>query len=302
MSEKKLILVTGVTGQQGGSVARHLLAGGKFQVRGFTRKPDSEPARNLAQDGVDVVRGDLSDPASISTALKGCHGVFGVTNFWEHFEGEREHGMNLVRAVAESHIEHFVFSSLPNPRQFGKGDLNVPHFEIKAKIEEEIHRLKIKATIIHVAFYYENFLFFLPPQKQADGGFAFGFPQGETPLAAVSSADVGGVVAAIFERPSEFIGRTVGVVGDDLRPAAYAEIMTKATGKKVVYNYIPRETFAQFPFPGAADLADMFEMNRLHILNRQNDLKESRRLYPGMTGFEKWAEENKQALLKVMPE
>lgn len=64
--------------------------------------------------------------------------------------------------------------------------------------------------------------------------------------------------------------------------------MTRVPGKKVVYNYIPREVFASFGFPGAEELANMFEFHRSHIPDRQADLAESRFLYPGMQRFEPW--------------
>jgi uncharacterized protein YbjT (DUF2867 family) len=294
MSDKKVILVVGATGQQGGSVARHLLAQGTYAVRALTRNPQSDKAQKLKEAGAEIVKGDLADAASLTPALSGCYGVFGVTNFWEHFNSEYEHGMNLVKAVAEAHISHFVFSSLPDPKQFGNGGFDVPHFEMKARIEQHIRQLGLKATFVHVAFYYENFLYFLPPQKQADGSFGFGFPQGDTRLAAVAAEDLGGIVAVIFRHPETYIGKLVGVVGDDQTPATYAEIMTKVFNKKVVYNYIPRDVFAKFPFPGADDLANMFEMNRLHILSRSDDLSESRRLYPTIQSFETWLVKNRQ--------
>jgi nucleoside-diphosphate-sugar epimerase len=49
-----LIVVTGATGQQGGAVARELLAAG-HRVRAMTRKPDGEAARALAGLGAEVV-------------------------------------------------------------------------------------------------------------------------------------------------------------------------------------------------------------------------------------------------------
>ncbi|NLZ04398.1 MAG: NmrA family NAD(P)-binding protein [Phycisphaerae bacterium] len=64
MEAKKTILVVGATGAQGGSVARHLLAGNTFQVRCLTRHPDSEKARALRQADAEIVQGDLEDAAS----------------------------------------------------------------------------------------------------------------------------------------------------------------------------------------------------------------------------------------------
>src|ERR1700726_677548 len=45
MTSNRTILITGVTGNQGGAVAQALQGAG-FHLRGLTRKPDSEPASN----------------------------------------------------------------------------------------------------------------------------------------------------------------------------------------------------------------------------------------------------------------
>ena len=37
-----------------------------------------------------MVRADLDDMASLRTAIRGAHGVFGVTNYWEYMDAERE--------------------------------------------------------------------------------------------------------------------------------------------------------------------------------------------------------------------
>jgi uncharacterized protein YbjT (DUF2867 family) len=291
--KNKIILVLGATGAQGGSVARHLLSSSDFSVRCLTRDPGSEKAGALAKAGAEVFKGDFENPESLDAALQGCYGVFGVTNFWEHFDKEYQQGKNLVDAVERAGVEHFVFSTLPYVNKITKGELEVPHFDIKGQLEEYTRSLGINATFVHVAFYYENFLSYFSPQDQGDGTFTFGFPQGNTPLAAVAVEDLGGVVKTIFERPSDFKGRIVGVVGDDLPPASYADTMTGILGKKVVYNYIPRDVFASFDFPGADDLANMFEYNRLHITNRQEDLEESRSLYPELQSFDSWLSANK---------
>src|SRR3989442_10734911 len=78
----RTILITGVTGNQGGAVAQALQGSG-FRLRGLTRKPESERAAALARHGVDVVKGDLDDEATLRRALAGAWGVFGVQNAGE---------------------------------------------------------------------------------------------------------------------------------------------------------------------------------------------------------------------------
>lgn len=283
------ILVFGATGAQGGSVARNLLSRGKFNVRVITRKPDSDASNALRALGAEIVPGDLDDPASLDAALEGVYGVFGVTNFWEHFDREEIHGKNLVHAVAKANVKHFIFSTLPSIVKETNGALRSPHFDLKAEHEELARTLGIPSTFVHVPFYYENFLYFFPPRPAGDGTYVFGFPQGDTPLAAISVEDVGKLVAPMFEQPEQYIGKTVKLAGDEIPPAQYAEALSRATGKTVRYAHVPRETFAALGFPGAEDLADMFEYYRLHIPSRAEELKTCRAIAPDVQTFATWA-------------
>ncbi len=295
-SSSRKILVIGATGAQGGSVARHLLDRGRFAVRAFTRKPDSPAAQALRARGAEVVQGDLDDRGSIRAALDGVQGVFGVTNFWEHFAKEADQGRNLVDAVAGSDVDHFVFSTLPPIAKETGGALNSPHFDIKAELEDRARSLGLPMTAVHVPFYYDNFLYFFPPRPTGDGTFQFGFPQGDTPLAAMAAEDVGLVVAPIFEQPERWIGQVVKPAGDEIPAAQYAAAMSRAVGAEVRYAHVPRETFAALGFPGAADLADMFEYYRLHIPSRQADIARLRAAAPELQSFETWMERHADPL------
>src|ERR1700759_4728314 len=79
MTDNRTILITGVTGNQGGAVAQALQGSG-FHLRGLTRTPDSPQAAALAQRGIEIVKGDLDDEAATRRALEGAWGVFGVQN------------------------------------------------------------------------------------------------------------------------------------------------------------------------------------------------------------------------------
>ncbi len=170
---------------------------------------------------------------------------------------------------------------------------------MKAQLEEYTRRLGLKATFVHVAFYFENFLTFFPPQAQEDGSFAFGFPQADTPLAGVAVEDVGSIVSILFERPQDYLGQVVGIIGDDLTGDQYAETMTRILGTRVTYRHVPREEFAAPGNPGVEDLANMFEFNRFYIPNRRADVEMCRALNPKMQTFETWLTSNKGAFVRL---
>ncbi|WP_327089278.1 NAD(P)H-binding protein [Nonomuraea sp. NBC_01738] len=69
---KQTILVTGATGHTGGHVVRQLLEHGGVTIKALTRTPEKAtfPA------GVQVVKGDLGDPASLDEALRDVDQIF----------------------------------------------------------------------------------------------------------------------------------------------------------------------------------------------------------------------------------
>jgi uncharacterized protein YbjT (DUF2867 family) len=300
MKLKPKILVIGATGAQGGSVARHLLNNGGFAVRAFTRNTGSPKAKALEEAGAELAAGDLNIKDSLLRALQGCDGVYGVTNFWEHFSKEYEQGINLVDAVVESGVPQFVFSTLPHIYGITNGTLSVPHFDIKAKLEAYARSKKGDTTFLHLAFYYQNFLSFFPPQKGVDGSYFISFPQGDAPLAAISANDTGGIVLPVFQHPQAFAGKTISAAGDFLTGAGYANVMSKVTGKKITYQHVSRREYARLDFPGAEELAAMFEYYRVYKPYGTEAVSKSRKLYPGLESFEQQLTENKEALLAIL--
>jgi uncharacterized protein YbjT (DUF2867 family) len=144
MTNDQTILITGVTGNQGGAVAQALQSSG-FRLRGLTRKPESERAAALARRGVDVVKGDLDDEATLRRALAGAWGVFGVQNAAEAgVEREEAQGKRLAMLAREAGVQHYVYTSVGSAdKQTG-----VPHFDNKWRIEETVRSLRFPSHVI----------------------------------------------------------------------------------------------------------------------------------------------------------
>jgi uncharacterized protein YbjT (DUF2867 family) len=133
-----LILVCGATGKQGGAVARSLLERG-FRVRALTRDPQKPEAQALAEQGAEVVQGDMEDRSAVDQVLvEGAYGVFSVQNFWETgYDGEVQQGKTVADAARAAGVDHFVYSSVGSAhRQTG-----IPHFESKWEIEEHVRQI-----------------------------------------------------------------------------------------------------------------------------------------------------------------
>lgn len=294
------LLVVGATGAQGNSVARHLLATGKYQVRCMTRAPESSTAIALKRHGAEVVHGNLNDPASLRSALRACDAVFGVTNYWEHGAREVQHGRNLIDAITHSGVQHTILSTLPHTKLLSGGRFEVPHFDTKARIEEYAREQNLPATYLHATFFYENFLSCVRPRRQPNGNYLLSFPQGSAPLAAVAAADIGGLVTGILAESFWYRGKVVAAVGDDLRPDEYAQVMALQLNRKIEYQYVAPGVYAGQAMPWAAELASMFEFNRQYVPNRKQDLGKSRELFPEIRNFQRWLKTNTVAMERAL--
>ena len=113
---------------------------------------------------------------------------------------------------------------------------------------------------------------------------------------AVSVNGFGPVIVAILNDPEKYAGKKLGLSGAKM--TLDAAIISEVTGKTVKYNQVPFDVFVKFLFPGAADLAVMFEYFEKTDMF---DTELTRSINPNTASFRKWAEENKDKLLKLIP-
>ncbi|RFU25388.1 hypothetical protein B7463_g10956, partial [Scytalidium lignicola] len=163
MASKKLLVVFGATGAQGGSVARAVLSDSKMKsdwaVRGITRDVNKPSAEELKDLGAEVVSADLNDPSTLKPALKGAYAVYAVTNYWEKADAnvEMAQGKAIADEAKAQGVQHFIWSSLLNVTELSKGVLSkVHHFDSKAHVEEYIRSIGIPATFFLPGFYMSN--------------------------------------------------------------------------------------------------------------------------------------------------
>ena len=256
---KTTILVTGVTGQQGGAVARHLLHT-EFRVRGLTRNPDKPEAKALEPLGVEIVAGDLDDRASVDRALKGCYGVFSVQNFMESgAEREIKQGITLTNAARDAGIEHLVYSSVcAANRRTG-----LPHFESKWQIEQHLRSLAVPYSILRPAFFMQNWSVF--SREDIRSGTLRQPLAPETRLQQISVDDIGAFAALAFTKPGRWIGREVELAGDDLSMSEVAETLSRVLGYKISYVRTPWDQFRQMAGEEITKMYKWFEEVGYHV-------------------------------------
>ena len=250
MTGDRTILITGVTGHQGGAVARALQGAG-FRLRGLTRKPDGERAAALARDGVDVdfVKGDLDDEATLRRALAGVWGVFGVQNAQEAgVEREEAQGKRLATLAREAGVEHFVYSSV------GSADerTGIPHFDNKWRIEETVRGLRFPShVILRPVFFMENLL---APFSLQGSTLASALGPG-TKLQMIAVDDIGWFGARAFTDAPALNRREIDIAGDVRTMPEAAKILTGTLGRPITFVQTPIEQVRQY----SKDMALMLE-------------------------------------------
>jgi len=244
--QTKPILVTGATGQQGGAVARALLAKGQ-KVRVMTRHP--EKAASLAKAGAEIVQGDLTNQAILQMALRGVHGVFAMsTPFEAGMEAEVRQGIMLADAAKQSGIAHYVYTSVGSAHR----DTGIPHFDSKWRVELHIRQIGLPATILRPVWFMENFTTFAKPSAE---GVLMLPMKPATKLAMVALKDIGEFGAAAFLRPKDFLGQAIDLAGDELTMPETAALLTKAMGRPIRFQEFPID---QAEATMGHDLAMMF--------------------------------------------
>jgi len=249
MTGERTILITGVTGHQGGAVAQALGGGSGFRLRGLTRKPDGERAVALARDGVDVVKGDLDDEASLRRALAGAWGVFGVQNTWEAgVEREEAQGKRLATLAREAGVEHYVYTSVGSAHR----RTGIPHFDNKWRIEETVRGLRFPShVILRPVFFMENLL---APFSLQGSTLSSALGPG-TKLQMIAVDDIGWFGARAFIDAAGLNRREIDLAGDARTMPQAADILTLALGRPIAFAQTPIEQVRQY----SEDTAVMLE-------------------------------------------
>lgn len=287
---KLTILVTGATGQQGGAVARKLLAQG-HTVRALTRNPDSPAAKALATAGAELVTGDYDDPASLVTAAKGADGVFAVGTPNEAGpEAETKQSKAIVDAAKVAGVSHLVYTSVAN----ADANTGIPHFDSKAEVEAYIKAQEIPHTIIAPVYFMDNATspWMLPGLQQ--GNLTVALPE-TTKLQQVAVEDIGTFGAHIFENRDRFLGQRIDIASDELTGVEAAQTLAQAVGRPIGYYQVPMAQIAEM----SDDWVKMFEW--FEKTGYSADIQGLKAKYPevGWTSYAEWAEGQDWSVLEA---
>ena len=291
-TQSELGLVLGATGQQGGATARALRKDG-WRVRALVRDPLSAKARALEGLGVEVVRGDFREQASLERALEGAYGVFSVQpssgqpQYGVSDDDEFRFGVGVADAAKAAGVEHFVYTSMAGLRP-GTG---IGHFESKWKIEEHVRASGLRATIVRPSAFMEILL--EPHFGLQERSLKF-FLQPDRAMQFIASDDIGVLVARVFADPRVHVGTTLELAGDELTGNELADKIGRATHESISYARFPPEFLAQ-----SALLTRLVEVVDEGIAVGNADLAALRRLSPDLLTFDAWLERGGAAQIRA---
>jgi uncharacterized protein YbjT (DUF2867 family) len=277
-------LLVGATGQVGSIVARNLVGGGN-QVRALVRDPDAAAAK--LGPGIEYVRGDLDDPATLPAALKGVDAAYLATA--PAPEQVVQEG-NFVDAAAAAGLPRLVELSVIGT------DVSVPMFEYHQAIEAKIASSGVPATVLRPGGFYTSLLF----AAEAVRAGMLPSAAGDGRIAWIDHADVADVATAVL-LDAGYNGQVLSLTG----PAALtyddvAAALERALGKPVAHLRIDEEELGQqlrsAGLPGW--LADSFLGQ--HRLMRENRLSQVTSVVEDVLGrppraLDAWLAENKGA-------
>ncbi|KAI9710807.1 MAG: hypothetical protein M1812_007355 [Candelaria pacifica] len=288
----KIITVFGATGNQGGSVAKSILQDSKlskeYTVRAVTRDPSKPAGQELQKLGAQVVKADLSDKASLGSAVEGAYAVFAVTNYWESCSPETEYsqGTNAADAAKAAGVKLFIWSSLPHVGKLTNGALpNMPHFDKKADIESYAKSIGLSVVCVLPGAFYSALKMGI--QKGPDGNYGLAWPIARTATLPFFSPeqDTGKYVLGILSDPASSVGKSY------LETTAFYSVedvlatFQKVTGNKLNYSQLDGDTFKSFlpPFMAQELLETMYLMERYQYYGPEaaKGLAESQKIVVG---------------------
>ena len=151
-----MILLTGITGNNGGATATALLEKG-VKFRALVRDPSK--AADWADKGVELAQGDLNDAASIKAALEGVDRAVLVLNNSKEQESLE---LNFIKTAKEAGLNWIIKVSSPEAVRGTTSPLPLAHIAA----EDAIMESGMNWTFVRPSFFMQNFRGSIPKAKE----------------------------------------------------------------------------------------------------------------------------------------
>lgn len=223
--------IVGASGHVGQALATALSKhAGDIHIKAVVRDPASPKTDSLRKlKGVELVKGDLSTPASVEAALRGVSRVYINTPGAENRE---QLTLNGLEAAEKAGAEHVVFVSVPN---VGNDTLFVRQL---APVEARAKTLRVPYTIVQSTLFVDNHFADVASVKAQ--GTIYGPAEASQPYTPIVVEDLGAAIAhVLLDGPSKHGGKTYLVSGPAVTHEEIAKATGDAVGKPVQYVRVP---------------------------------------------------------------
>lgn len=231
-----MILLTGITGNIGGATARALLAKG-VKFRALVRDPGKAAA--WAEQGVELVQGNIEDPDAVKRALVGVDRALLVMPNGEHQEPAE---LAFTRAAKDAGLAWIIKLSSPEAVRGTTSPIPLAHIAA----EDAIKASGMKWTFVRPSFYMQNFR---GSVKSARASGKLAMPMGEGTVALTDNNDAGLFLAHIMTDPNsaQHHGQCYDITGPDpvMNFHEIAQVIGEVIGQKVVYDNCDAKAFQE---------------------------------------------------------
>jgi len=231
-----MILLTGITGNNGGAIARALLEKGT-KFRALVR--DTDKAAEWADKGVELVKGDLNDAASIKAALEGIDSAVLILS---NGEDQERLELSFINAAKEASLPWIIKLSSPEAVRGTTSPIPLAHIAA----EDAIMESGMNWTFVRPSFFMQNFRGAIPAAK-ATGQLSM--PMGKGTAAVTDCEDAGAFVAHILTdgNPQQHNGQCYDITGPDpvMTFADIAAVIGEVLGQEVTYAHADPKAYQE---------------------------------------------------------
>ena len=278
-----MIVVAGGTGTLGTRLIPRL-AGQGLAVRVLTRDPGR--AQHLTGPGVEVVRGDVRDPASVTAALRGADMVISAVHGFAGPGGgspatvDRAGNANLIGAATRAGA-NFILVSVAGAAP----DHPIGLFRAKYAAEDILRASGIGWTIVRATAFMQTWATIMSRMLEASGKILV-FGRGDNPANFVSATDVAALIDRAVTDPG-LRGQVLDIGGpDNLTFNQVATLLQETTGHHAPVRHIPRPALRGMAWTTAAIKPALARQARaalvMDTIDMTFDSTPTRRAFPGL--------------------
>jgi len=240
------VFVCGVTGNQGGAVAKYLLQL-NWTVHAVVRDLGSPAAVALAEAGVKLTEGDWDNKEALETSIAGCSKLFlNLVSTWEEFDRERRQAVSIVNIAKNAGVKQIVSSTSLGVSQYdlevekNLTDMFKPGSALHAittatkSVEETVVNGGLDSyTLLRPGWFMNNLVEPLIndySELLTKGTWSTVF-SADTRLGLIDCDDIGKFAVAVMQDEKTFNGRAIGLVSEFLTPQETLDHLGEAMGR-----------------------------------------------------------------------